>query len=114
MSMTTELQCDIALCRLQTLLDMEKRQHVTYLTISVEGHELPVRRSAHQPTCVHAKLMTILHTKVLLATMPLTMTAVSCPPLNVMSAIAGLAEHTVEPGHRRCARGGCPFRGGPW
>jgi FkbM family methyltransferase len=31
--------------RLQTLLDMEKRQHVTYLTISVEGHELPVLRS---------------------------------------------------------------------
>ena len=29
--------------RLQTLLDMEKREHITYLAVSVEGHELPVR-----------------------------------------------------------------------
>lgn len=43
------------LCRLQTLLDMEKRQHVTYLTISVEGHELPVRCSSHQLHTVHCK-----------------------------------------------------------
>ena len=55
MSMTAERQCDIALCRLQTLLDMEKRQHVTYLTVSVEGHELPVRCSPHQLHVVHCK-----------------------------------------------------------
>lgn len=46
-----------ATCRLQSLLDMEKRTFVSYLTVSVEGHELQVRMphtGGIQPSqCVH-------------------------------------------------------------
>ena len=78
------------MCRLQTLLNMEKRGHVTYLTISVEGHELPVRSFAHQ--LFHALLRPWQRSPTFqcgTAYMKLTASAVSCPlSLTVQLAIA--------------------------